>query len=792
MCVNAQIDSANCGACGNVCFVGLICRVGACACATGQVLCGRTCVNAQTDATNCGRCGNACPTGQVCAAGVCGCAAGSLLCGGACVNAQTDRTNCGTCGTTCASGQSCTAGRCACAMGSTLCGTGAAATCVNTATDRANCGMCGRACAMGQTCTAGVCGCPAGQTVCGSGTTAACTNLMTNAANCGRCGNVCPTGIPCMAGVCRGTPPANDTRATATVINLAAGNAQNLTADTTSARNDTAGTCGVCSAGNDVYFRFVLAQPEIVYADTLGATWDTSLFIQDASGNNVTAPATTQVTCNDDLNTAPCAIAGNLSSQIVARLNPGTYHLVLSGCSAGMATIHFQHLPAGNGATARIAPSGTVQTVAGATTGVGQITSACCSGGPENSYWWITCPNSAATTFQATSCSATTGANLANYDVEVAQYSALRPAASLSVCNDDVGTAFVCGAGASMGSTLPATTATQAGLNTLIVDSCIGTGNYTVGYVLANCAAGTSRCGATCADTNTNEAHCGGCDRRCTAGQTCVRGACQVVPLGETRDNPIAIDARVTNYTTTVNTTGYRNDTTGSCGCTTGRDVFYSFTLAAPSIVYADTIGSSFDTGLFLQDAMGVNLTSAGGLTAGITCNDDGGLLGCATGTTSQIMAQLPAGSYLLVVSGCAAGNAAVRFQRVPVGSGAVAALAAGSRVLSGTTTGTTGRVTATCCSDGPEDTYYWYTCPSQRAGTLNASTCGRALWDTELSQLSPGRAAAAVCNDDVFGTCGNRSTLAAAIPAGPGIHALYVDGCSSGAGAYTATVTRP
>jgi hypothetical protein len=80
---------------------------------------------------------------------------------------------------------------------------------------------------------------------------------------------------------------------------------------------------------------------------------------------------------------------------------------------------------------------------------------------------------------------------------------------------------------------------------------------------------------------------------------------------------------------------------------------------------------------------MGVNLTSAGGLTAGITCNDDGGLLGCATGTTSQIMAQLPAGSYLLVVSGCGTGgNAAVRFQRVPVGSGAVAALAAGSRVL--------------------------------------------------------------------------------------------------------------
>jgi hypothetical protein len=47
-----------------------------------------------------------------------------------------------------------------------------------------------------------------------------------------------------------------------------------------------------------------------------------------------------------------------------------------------------------------------------------------------------------------------------------------------------------------MSSTIGATTATQAGLNTLIVDSCgTSTGNYTVNYVLANCTSG-SRCGA--------------------------------------------------------------------------------------------------------------------------------------------------------------------------------------------------------------------------------------------------------------------------------------------------------
>jgi hypothetical protein len=590
-----------------------------------------------------------------------------------------------------------------------------------------------------------------------------------------------------MAGVCMGTPPANDTRAGATVINLGAGAAQSLMADTTSARHDTGGNCACTGAGNDVFYRFALTQPEIVYADTLGATWDTSLFLQDASGNNLTPPAAGQIVCNDDATLC----ASGLASQVVARLNPGTYYLVLSGCGAGMATIHFQHLPAGSGATtARITPNATLQNVMGATSGTGSVASTCCSGGPENSYFWVTCPNATATTFYASSCNATTGANLANYDVEVAQYSALRPTAMLAVCNDDVGTAFTCGAGASMTSTIPATTATQGGLNTLLVDSCVGSGNYTVNYILSNCAAGTNRCGASCVNTQTDENHCGGCDRRCGTGQTCSGGTCQNLRAGETRDNPIAITSGAA--TVSVNTSLYRNDTSGTCGCTTGRDVFYSFTVAAGAteIVYADTVGSTYDTSVFFQTAAGVNVATAG-VPNGVTCNDDGGLLGCATGTQSQILAQFTAGTYNVVVSGCGTGGtAALRIHRVPVGSGEVRLLARGSSVVSGTTTGTTGRVTAACCSGGAEDTFFWYTCQGSGIGTFTASTCGRATWDTELHQLSPGRAATPTCNDDA---CGPRqSLLTATIPNGPGLHAFYVDGCGGASGAYTASVSRP
>ena len=782
-CVNTQGDNANCGACGTACAMGSTCQMGACRCPTGSTLCGRVCVNTQTDRTNCGACGRTCPTGRVCAAGVCGCATGTTLCSGTCVNAQTDNNNCGACGTVCGGGQTCQMGRCACPTGQTSCGTGAAARCVNSQTDRTNCGTCGTTCGMGQSCVMGRCACPTGQTQCGTGAAATCANLMTSAANCGRCGNACPTGVPCMAGVCRGTPPANDTRTGATVINLAAGTAQNLMADTTSARHDTAGTCACTSAGNDVFYSFTLTQPEIVYADTLGASWDTSLFIQDSLGNNVTPPAAGQITCNDD---ATLCTSG-LASQIVARLNPGRYFLVLSGCGAGMATIHFQHLPGGAVAPVAISPNGTVQTTMNTVSGTGTITSTCCSGGPERVHFWVTCPGAAAGSFHATSCSATTGANQAAYDIAIHQSSALRTGAALQVCNDD--TPGTCGTGATINSTIPATMANQAGLNTLVVDSCNAAGGaYTVSYVLANCASGT-RCGAACADTLVDENHCGGCNRRCTAGQTCSGGACQNLRAGETRDNPIPTSGA--SFTTNVNTTLYRNNTAGSCGCTTGNDVFYSFTVAAgqSEIVYADTIGSSYDTSLFFQTAAGVNVATAG-VTNGVTCNDDGGLLGCTTGTQSQIMAQFAPGTYNVVVSGCGTGGiAALRIQRIPVGNGTARLLARGSSVVSGTTTGT-GRVTAACCSGGPEDTFYWYTCQGAAAGVFTSSTCGRATWDTELHQLSPARGAAPLCNDDA---CGPRqSSLTTAIPAGPGLHAFYVDGCGAASGAYTAAVTRP
>ena len=145
------------------------------------------------------------------------------------------------------------------------------------------------------------------------------------------------------------------------------------------------------------------------------------------------------------------------------------------------------------------------------------------------------------------------------------------------------------------------------------------------------------------------------------------------------------------------------------------------------------------------------------------------------------------------MISGCGTGGTTtnLRFHHLPVGNGTVTAINAGASTPGGTTTGTSA-ITQSCGGGtGPENTYYWHTCAATAAGSFTASTCARATWDTVLEQRSASRTAN-VCNDDVGGTCGVRSSVTAAIPAGPALHTFYVDGFGGGSGAYTVSVTRP
>ncbi len=397
-CADTMTDNANCGACGNACMAGQACMGGTCraTCAAPRRECmvgGMTvCLDVQTDNANCGACGTACTGGQTCQMGACRCPTGRTACGASCVDTQSDEANCGSCGHACGAGQTCQMGACRCPTGRTLCG----ASCVDTSSDTMNCGACGRACTAPSTCNSGTCNslCGVGTTSCG-GRCVAITTFLTDNANCGRCGNACGAGTRCVSGTCR---PTNDDRVSAAVIVPNPAREVTVTGNTTSSTHDGPTVpCGCTSAGN-VWYRFAIPTEGVVYFDTAGSAYDTSLFITSSAGVAVPGQAASGNNnaglCNDD---AGCGTGGGFTSGLQSRtagvLAAGTYYVAVGGCGSGAFTLHMQYVPRTVGQTffnARLTGAGNtgVQTLmtSGSTAGT-------CggSGGAENVAWYLTC-----------------------------------------------------------------------------------------------------------------------------------------------------------------------------------------------------------------------------------------------------------------------------------------------------------------------------------------------------------------------------------------------------------------
>jgi hypothetical protein len=309
--------------------------------------------------------------------------------------------------------------------------------------------------------------------------------------------------------------PSNDTRERAIAIPLTTAQTT-LSADTTGASNHTVGPAGcTCTRGRDVFYTFTLTQEEVVYADTLdGESWDSSLFFQDEMGNNLT-PGMGDVTCNDDA-------CGTRRSQVFARLSPGRYFLVVSGCSQGVVTVRFQHLVVGSAGATRVpSPGMGTQTVAGTiAAGTGRVNGGCGSDGPEHLYYFTVCPSFGGQTLHVTTCGGAT------WDTVLHQHSPSR--VPVSVCNDDF-----CGLQSSLEATLPA----GAGLHGWYLDTFGSrtSGMFTLRYAFGACATDFTACGspAVCRYTQGDTNHCGGCSRVCTGGQVCTMGSC-VCPTGQT------------------------------------------------------------------------------------------------------------------------------------------------------------------------------------------------------------------------------------------------------------------
>jgi hypothetical protein len=317
--------------------------------------------------------------------------------------------------------------------------------------------------AVGGACAVGVGQClRSGNYVCNAGGTGVQCNVAQGTPSAETCGD----GIDQDCNGSDATCPTNDTAAGA--INISAGGV--FTVDLTAANNnqDFSGTgCGL-TGGRDVYYTFTLPAAEVVYVDTFGSNFDTSVRIFAGSCTSLGA---NQV-CFDDR----CNVT---QSQGAIQLAAGTYCLVLdqyaSTQTAGNASLTFTR--GGRTGTAISAPgSGTINatTVGAANASAGTCTTTGSS--PDVGYWFLVCPSTTRTV------AANTCASAASWDSVL--YLEKAPSATDLVCNDDSTT--TCGTASPIRlSSFSGASAATTGLFWLIVDGFNGaSGAYSLSYTI--------------------------------------------------------------------------------------------------------------------------------------------------------------------------------------------------------------------------------------------------------------------------------------------------------------------
>lgn len=298
------------------------------------------------------------------------------------------------------------------------------------------------------------------------------------------------------------------------------------------------------------------------------------------------------------------------------------------------------------------------------------------------------------------------------------------------------------------------------------------------------CVRGTSRsCTTSCmtAGTQSCEPDCRGfgvcraaletCGNRCDDnGNGMVDEGCATAPSNDRCTSATALSPA--SGGTLMGTTGGAARDVTDCGLT-GPEVFYRIDVPVRSLVYFDTFGTSYDTGLSLR-------ASCTG--AQIACEDDD----CGT-LQDQLVAVVNPGTYYLAVHArysASTGPFQLRWQSFPVPTNGTPTRITGNGDYTGMTAGASSGWTS-CRGSGVEGFHYFTMCPSTTR-TVVAATCGLVTWDTVVS-IADGTVRA--CEDDTMG-CGTQSRATATL-SGPGAFIIVVDsfGCCA-TNAYTLRVS--
>ncbi|MBO6937699.1 MAG: putative metal-binding motif-containing protein [Deltaproteobacteria bacterium] len=273
----------------------------------------------------------------------------------------------------------------------------------------------------------------------------------------------------------------------------------------------------------------------------------------------------------------------------------------------------------------------------------------------------------------------------------------------------------------------------------------------------------------TCNDSCTGYGSCFGsevCGNGCDDdGDGMTDEDCTMPPPNDTCAGAIALTAA----------SGSRSDaidmaTATVTGCGTGGEIWYAITLAVPSVLYVDTMGSAFDTRLSVRTGCGGSM---------LQCEDDH----CGT-LQEQLLRALPAGTHHIAVhahSGAPTGAVNLRWESIPqVGGDHVRITSNGT--YAGSTSGS-GTYSSTCGGSGPEDMFFFALCPSTTR-TVSANLCAGTSFDTVLSIVS--RTGERSCNDD---SCGLQSSTSTTLN-GPGVFGIVVDGYGGDFGSYSVAVS--